>query len=147
MYASSLATGAGGHISTAVTWEVSLVFSSRSTAPLSRKAKCCGSSLCSTGAFNTYVLLGVKYQFKSVTFSSFFLKIEDYILRRNIHVDAPRRFTNLWHIQTESSDLIEALSMTIWMVSLHYVHHIQMKPICHDGLPTSHINTPSRLLG
>ena len=26
-------------------------------------------------------------------------------------------------------------------------HHIQMKPICHDGLPTSHINTPSRLLG
>ena len=74
MYASSLATGAGGHISTAVTWEVSLVFSSRSTAPLSRKAKCCGSSLCSTGAFNTYVLLGVKYQFKSVTFSLWLIK-------------------------------------------------------------------------
>ena len=35
----SLATGAGGHTSTAVTRAVSLVFSSRSMAPLSRKAK------------------------------------------------------------------------------------------------------------
>ena len=109
----------GGHISTAL----SLVHSSCSAVAV-RKAKGCGSSLCSTGAFNTYVLSGVKYQFKSVTFSSFFLKIEDYILRRNIQCEISRwtwRFTNLWHIQTESSDLIEALSMTIWMVSLHYV--------------------------
>ena len=71
------------------------LFHSSCSAVAVRKAKGCGSSLCSTGAFNTYVLSGVKYQFKSVTFSSFFLKIEDYILRRNIHVDAPRRFTNL----------------------------------------------------
>ena len=72
----------GGHISTALS-----LFHSSCSAVAVRKAKGCGSSLCSTGAFNTYVLSGVKYQFKSVTFSSILLKIEDYILRSNIQCE------------------------------------------------------------